>query len=57
MDDLLDKRNNKWMEVLPKAMKKGPQFVAVGALHLAGKAGLIQQLRDQGYTVEPILGK
>jgi hypothetical protein len=54
---LLDDRNARWMEVLPKAMKKGPQFIAVGALHLAGDKGLIQLLRDKGYSVVPVTGK
>lgn len=54
---LLDDRNERWMQVLPKAMKKGPQFIAVGALHLAGDKGLIQSLREKGYTVVPVTGK
>lgn len=55
--ELLNDRNDKWMAVLPKALKKGPQFIAVGALHLAGEDGLVQQLRDLGYTVEPQPGR
>ncbi|MDZ4822494.1 MAG: TraB/GumN family protein [Flavobacteriales bacterium] len=35
-------------------MKKQPVFVAVGALHLSGEEGLVQQLRDKGFTVKPI---
>ena len=29
-------------------------FIAVGAGHLAGENGLINLLKKQGYTVEPI---
>ena len=29
-------------------------FVAVGALHLPGEQGLVQLLRDAGYTVTAI---
>ncbi|CAN5410475.1 TraB/GumN family protein [soil metagenome] len=51
---LLDDRNNHWMEQLPKLMKEQPVFVEVGALHLFGQKGLINQLKEQGYTVTPI---
>ncbi len=29
-------------------------FIGIGAAHLAGKNGVIQKLRDKGYTVEPM---
>ena len=32
----------------------GGAFVAVGALHLPGEAGLVARLRDTGHTVEPV---
>ncbi len=51
---LLDDRNNHWMEQLPKLMNAQPVFVAVGALHLFGQKGLINQLNGQGYTVTPV---
>lgn len=51
---LLDDRNNNWMEQLPKLMKQEAAFVAVGALHLTGQTGLVEQLRKMGYTVTPL---
>ncbi|CAN5535918.1 TraB/GumN family protein [soil metagenome] len=51
---LLDDRNDHWMEQLPKLMKEHPVFVAVGALHLFGQKGLINQLRAQGYMVTAV---
>jgi uncharacterized protein YbaP (TraB family) len=51
---LLDDRNNHWMKQLPKLMKDQPVFVAVGALHLFGEKGLINQLQKQGYIVTPV---
>ena len=53
-NDFLNKRNDKWMKVLPGLMKKESRFVAVGALHLAGPRGLDNQLQDLGYTLTPI---
>jgi len=51
---LLD-RNNNWMKILPDSLKMGNCFVAVGLAHLDGSKGLIKQLQDQGFSVEPIL--
>lgn len=51
--DLLNKdRNIKWMKTLPDMINKKSSFIAVGCLHLVGQDGLIQRLRDEGYTVE-----
>lgn len=54
MNALLDKRNANWLTKLPAIMKEAPAFIAVGALHLAGKQGLVEGLRNLGYTVTPI---
>jgi uncharacterized protein YbaP (TraB family) len=54
---LLDDRNKKWIDQLPPLMKEQPTFVAVGALHLSGKNGLINLLREAGYTVTPLPSK
>jgi uncharacterized protein YbaP (TraB family) len=35
-------------------LAKGGAFVAVGALHLSGKDGLIQRARAAGYTVTKV---
>lgn len=32
-------------------LEKGGAFIAVGALHLPGKEGLIERFRALGYTV------
>ncbi len=54
MKVMLDDRNSDWLRQLPALMKDQSLFVAVGALHLTGKAGLVQQLKSQGYTVTPV---
>lgn len=54
MTYLVDERNQNWMKRLPGLLALRPTFVAVGALHLAGPAGLIELLKKQGYTVKPI---
>jgi uncharacterized protein YbaP (TraB family) len=56
-DLLLNDRNKKWVTKLDSIMKKESVFVAVGAGHLVGDKGLINLLRKQGYTVEPLENK
>jgi uncharacterized protein YbaP (TraB family) len=48
---LLDDRNVNWMKQIPAMLQQGNRFIAVGAMHLAGKKGLVRLLREQGYTV------
>jgi hypothetical protein len=54
MDYLVKERNNNWMKVLPSLMKKQSQFIAAGALHLAGPDGLVKQLQQMGFKVTAI---
>lgn len=52
---LLDQRNFAWQETLDQELQEeGSEFIAVGAGHLGGKAGMINLLRERGYTVEPV---
>lgn len=54
MDYLLNERNDQWMEKLPELIETKSQFIAVGALHLCGQDGLIQQLSNKGFIVTPV---
>lgn len=48
---LVDQRNQRMIERLSPILRQGGAFIAVGALHLPGEAGLLQRLNDQGYRV------
>lgn len=50
---ILKNRNANWLKQLPGILAEGPVFIAVGALHLPGSEGIIEGLRQQGYTVTP----
>ncbi len=50
----LVKRNSTWLKTLALAFQREKCFVAVGVRHLFYKEGLISQLRNRGYRVEPI---
>lgn len=50
---LISGRNADWMNQLPAIMHDKSTFIAVGVGHLVGERGLLQQLRDAGYTLTP----
>jgi uncharacterized protein YbaP (TraB family) len=55
MDLLLYGRNRKWARILDTLLPAKSLLIAVGAAHLPGKQGVIELLRKEGYTVEPVL--
>lgn len=54
MNNLLDKRNQKMLQRMQARLNEGKAFIAVGALHLAGKQGLLTLLEQRGYKVKAI---
>jgi hypothetical protein len=48
---LLDDRNKRMVERMTKLLQKGDAFVAVGAAHLPGDAGVLNLLAQAGWTV------
>ena len=54
MDLLLYNRNRKWARELDTLLHGKSLLIAVGAAHLPGKDGVIELLRREGYTVDPI---
>ncbi len=53
-DAMIYQRNQTWAKKLPAIMQTAPTFIAVGALHLPGDKGVLNLLRNQGYTVEAV---
>jgi uncharacterized protein len=53
-DILLYDRNANWSKKLQELMQNNSLVVAVGAGHLPGKKGVLNLLREAGYTVEPV---
>lgn len=51
---LIDDRNSDWITKLPEYLKNSSCFIAVGALHLGGKQGIIKLLENEGYKVKPL---
>ncbi|MFA5901695.1 MAG: TraB/GumN family protein [Hyphomicrobium sp.] len=51
---LIYERNEKMKAVADPLLEKGGAFIAVGALHLPGDHGLVELLRQSGYTVTKI---
>jgi uncharacterized protein len=57
IDLLLYARNRKWAKLLDGLLPQKSLLIAVGAAHLPGKGGVIELLRKEGYTVDPILNQ
>lgn len=51
---MLDTRNKNWIVKMPEMMKQHSVFFAVGAAHLPGENGVINLLRQAGYTVKSV---
>lgn len=54
MEAIVFERNNRFVERLLPHLIESSVFCTVGALHLPGENGLIQQLRSHGYVLEPV---
>lgn len=54
IEEFLDERNQSWIPIIEKHIQSKPSFIAVGAAHLAGEQGVIQLLRNQGFSVKSI---
>ena len=53
-DELLDNRNINWIPKIKEYAEKQATFFGVGAGHLAGENGIINLLRQAGYTVTAV---
>ncbi|MFQ0813643.1 polysaccharide biosynthesis protein GumN [Brucella anthropi] len=51
---LISDRNHRMVDRVVPIIDKGNAFIAVGALHLPGKDGIIELLRAKGYRVIPL---
>lgn len=53
---LIEARNERWLPKLDAMLRRGGTFVAVGAIHLTGAAGLLERLRQRGFLIvaEPL---
>jgi uncharacterized protein YbaP (TraB family) len=54
IDVLVSERNKYWLEILPNLIRTKNCFIAVGYFHLRNKCGILEQLKESGFKVEPI---
>ena len=54
MKKLIQDRNYLMAERMQPLLEKGNAFIAIGAMHLAGKEGVLALLEKQGYSVSPV---
>ena len=53
-ETLIYGRNANWAKIMPAIMKEKPTLFAVGSGHLPGERGVLNLLKQQGYTIEPV---
>ncbi len=51
----LTDRNKDWIPKIEKLIANKPTFIAVGAAHLGGEFGVLNLLREAGYTVTAVI--
>jgi uncharacterized protein YbaP (TraB family) len=51
---MLTERNHAWLPVILEHSDKDKIFIAVGAAHLTGEAGILNLLAEAGYTLRPL---
>ena len=54
VDKLIVDRNYRMVERMQPQLKDGEAFIAVGALHLPGKDGILQLLENRGYRLKAV---
>ncbi|MEW4922461.1 TraB/GumN family protein [Algibacter sp. 2305UL17-15] len=56
-EHMLFKRNENMVDVLDSVMPKKVVFSGVGAAHLGGEKGMLNMLKEKGYTVRPLVSR
>lgn len=55
MEKMLYGRNRNWVAQFTRIFPETPTFIVVGAGHLPGEQGVLELLRQEGYTVEAVM--
>ncbi len=53
-ESFIFKRNQNWIPKIEEKIKDHSCFIAVGAAHLPGDKGVLNMLKQKGYTVTPV---
>jgi uncharacterized protein YbaP (TraB family) len=48
-------RNKNWVPIIKTMASENSVFIAFGAGHLVGDGGVIELLKNEGFTVEPVI--
>ncbi|WP_452225555.1 TraB/GumN family protein [Lacinutrix chionoecetis] len=56
-ENMLFIRNDNMVKVLDSIIREQSVFAGVGAAHLPGERGMLESLREKGYTVKALLSK
>jgi len=54
IEEFYTKRNKEWMPKIEKILRDQPAFIAIGISHLEGENGILNLLKQKGYTLTPL---
>jgi uncharacterized protein len=54
IEEFYTKRNLEWFPKIEKMIRDKPSFIAIGISHLEGEKGIINLLKEKGYTLSPV---
>jgi uncharacterized protein YbaP (TraB family) len=54
IEEFYTKRNLEWFPKIEKMIKDNPSFIAIGISHLEGESGILNLLKQKGYTLVPV---
>ncbi len=55
IEEFYFKRNEEWLPKIEKMLEEKKSFIALGVSHLKGRKGVLNLLKEKGYTLTPIL--
>jgi uncharacterized protein len=54
IEEFYTKRNKEWMPKIEKILRDQTAFIAIGISHLEGEYGILNLLKQKGYTLTPV---
>ena len=54
IEEFYTKRNLEWFPKIESMMKEAPSFIAIGVSHLEGEKGILNLLKEKGYSITAI---
>ncbi|CAN5245621.1 TraB/GumN family protein [soil metagenome] len=54
IEEYYTRRNLEWLPKIESMMRENPSFITLGVSHLEGDKGILNLLKEKGYTLKPV---